>query len=162
MSKFEQMIRHHWQTYLPHAWSQLRDPEQMVKESAVDLESEIQTLAASIAGLDVAGETSMQKIARLMSARRDAESDLIREFLPSPEEHLEAQDAEDLEREMTWLQDSAQWRLDLIRGQAESEVLGREDLTQAQQQEEIERIFQSLVEQDTLRAAHEETLARSR
>lgn len=162
MNKFEAIIRHHWQTYLPNAWSQLSDPETMVRESASELEREVQQLAEAIAGRDQPGTGYVEKVARLMSARQDAESDLLREFLPPPEEELEAQENEDLQRELAQLQDNHEWRMDQLRTQAEEEAFQREDLTESQQKLESDRVFAFLVEQDALRAAHEETLNRHR
>jgi hypothetical protein len=164
MNKFEPMITNHWKTHLPHAWSQLSDEQAqaMVAASASELEAEIQTLAASIAGPDQPGETYQQKVGRLTMARRDAESDLISEFLPQPETQTSDEDLQDTEREMSWLQSTSQWRSDELQAQAEQTVLDREDLSAEQRQQEIERELAFLTEQDTLRAARQETLARSR
>lgn len=162
MNKFEPIIRRHWQTFLPNGWSQLADPDRMVRESAIELEREVQSLAESIAGPSPAGETYMERVARLMSARRDAESDLVRELLPAPEEHLEAVEAEDLQRELAELAAARERRLEMLREQAEEEAFQREDLTAEQQTEEVERILAFLLKQDAMRAAHQETLARQR
>lgn len=167
MNKYEPMITDHWKTHLPHAWSQLGEEQAqaMVKASASDLEAEIQTLAAAVAGPDLPGETYPEKVARLSSARQDAESDLIREFLPLPENQSseeELEELEDLQREMRWLEECAQRRESQLRFQAEEMVLRREDLSTEQREQEIERELTFLREQETLRAAHEETLARSR
>lgn len=162
MSKYEAIISKHWRTYLPDAWSQLSDPEEMVRQAARSMEEQITQLAESTAGPDRPGETYFEKVSRLMSARSDAESDLIRELLPPPEEHLEAMDEEELLREMAWLADRRQAKLEQLRTQAEATVYQREDLTEAQQPAEIERELAFLIEQDALLQAHEETLSRSR
>ena len=55
-----------------------------------DLEEQIDALARAIAGPDQQGESYLEKVARLSSARFNAESDLIREaMIPEPGEEIE-------------------------------------------------------------------------
>jgi hypothetical protein len=65
-------------------------PRGVLHEIGADLEERIDALARATAGPERPGEEYLEKVARLTSARVNAESDLIREaMIPEPGEDIE-------------------------------------------------------------------------
>lgn len=90
MNRYGQLLMRQWKRADPQRFAQISDPEQFFSQRGLELETEIQTLAAALAGPDQPGESYLDKTARLSTARFNAESDLIREaMLASPEEDEE-------------------------------------------------------------------------
>lgn len=90
MNRYGRLLMSQWQQADPQRFSQIPDPEAFFTRKGRELATEIQTLAATLAGTDRPSESYLEKTARLSTARFNAESDLIREaLLPSPGEETE-------------------------------------------------------------------------
>lgn len=146
-SKYEPIVTAHWSRWLPQAWKQITDQQTFARQQAEQIEAEVQTMAAAIAGPDRQNEDYLEKAARLMSARRDAESDVLRQMLPAPEEHLEAIDAETAQAEQIWQEQVRQVRIDSLRTEAEAIAALQEHPTEQIEAEAAEQIFRSLLAQ---------------
>ena len=87
MNKYGALLMRQWKRADPQRFSEIPDPEEFFAAKGTELEQEISTLAASLAGPDRAGETYMEKVSRLATARFNAESDLLREaMIPDPDD----------------------------------------------------------------------------
>jgi hypothetical protein len=87
MNKYGALLMRQWKRADPQRFAEIPDPEVFFAAKGTELEQEISTLAASLAGPDRAGETYMEKVARLSTARFNAESDLLREaMIPDPDD----------------------------------------------------------------------------
>jgi hypothetical protein len=76
-----------WQQSDPDRFAKISDPEEFFTQKGLELEREVQALAAGLAGPDRPGESYLEKVARLQTARFNAESDLIREAMaPDPDD----------------------------------------------------------------------------
>src|SRR5450755_2525824 len=90
MNKYGARLMRQWQTADPERFAQIPDPEEFFTQMGADLEERIDALARATAGPDRPGEDYLEKVARLTSARVNAESDLIREaMIPAPGEEIE-------------------------------------------------------------------------
>lgn len=90
MNKYGARLMRQWRTADPERFAKVPDPQAFFTELGVDLEERIDALAGALAGPDRAGESYLEKVARLDSARFNAESDLIREaMIPEPGEDIE-------------------------------------------------------------------------
>jgi hypothetical protein len=83
MNRYGELLMNQLKTADPSRFRQIPDPESFFEQRGEELESEIQTLTAALAGADRPGETYLEKVARLTTARTNAESDLTREYLVS-------------------------------------------------------------------------------
>jgi hypothetical protein len=79
------MARDHWAKWRPAELAAMTDPESFFSTLGIHIADSIDALADQIAGPDPAGETYLEKVQRLRMARRDAESDLLRDALEQPE-----------------------------------------------------------------------------
>ena len=90
MNRYGQRLMDQWKRADPQRFAAIADPEAFFSQKGQELETEIQTLAAALAGPDRPGESYLEKTSRLSTARFNAESDLIREaMLPEPDEDHE-------------------------------------------------------------------------
>jgi hypothetical protein len=98
MNRYGRLAQAHWATWRPNELSQIPDPEGFFTRLGVDVERQVEELAAALAGDDPGGEDYLQKLGRLRMSRLTAESQVLREqvLLPPEPGHPEAEDeAED-------------------------------------------------------------------
>ena len=72
--------KQHWQKHLPERFRQLEDPDSFFSTLGEEIAERVQTLAEELAGDDPPGESYLDKLGRLNMARRDAESEILREM----------------------------------------------------------------------------------
>jgi hypothetical protein len=90
MNRYGRLLMGQWKRADPQRFSQIPNPDSFFSQKGLELETEIQTLAAALAGPDRPGESYLEKTARLSTARFNAESDLIREaMLPDTQDETE-------------------------------------------------------------------------
>jgi hypothetical protein len=86
MNRYGALLMRQWKRADPQRFRAIPDPAAFFTEKGEELEAGIETLAQTLAGPDRPGETYLEKVARLASARQTAESDLVREaMIPEPE-----------------------------------------------------------------------------
>ena len=83
---FGQIARKHWATWRPKELSQIPDPEEFFSRLGLEAETQIDQLAADLAGDDPGGEGYLEKVGRLRMARATAESQVLRELILLPAE----------------------------------------------------------------------------
>ena len=90
MNRYGALAMRHWQQTDPARFQAIPDGERerFFTELGERAQSEIGALADAIAGPDQPGESYLEKVARLNSARLDAESEILREMvlISEPEE----------------------------------------------------------------------------
>lgn len=91
MNKYGAQAMRHWQQTDPQRFQAIKDPQEFFTTLGAEVEQEIQTLAAAIAGPDRVGESYLEKAGRLNMARFNAESDILRErvLIPGPDDEPE-------------------------------------------------------------------------
>jgi hypothetical protein len=80
MNQYGTRARQHWQKYLPTQFQQLDDPDSFFSNLGEQIAQRVESLAEDLAGDDPPGEGYMDKLGRLNMARRDAESQIMREM----------------------------------------------------------------------------------
>lgn len=86
MGRLAVIAEQHWKEHLPKAYAALKDKTAFFAEQEDEAERQIEELAETLEGEAPPDETYQQRMGRLMMARRDAESQVMREFLlPAPE-----------------------------------------------------------------------------
>ena len=88
MNRYGTLAMRHWQQTDPARYNTIPDPDAFFTDLGETVETEILALADAIAGPDRPGESYLEKLGRLNSARFDAESEILRELvlIPGPEE----------------------------------------------------------------------------
>ncbi len=88
MNRYGSLAMRHWQQTDPDRYHAIPDPDAFFTELGETVESEIQAMADAIAGPDRPGESYLEKVGRLNSARFDAESDILRVMvlIPDPDD----------------------------------------------------------------------------
>jgi hypothetical protein len=83
MNRYGALARRHWQQTDPARIQAIPESEReaFFTELGERAQSEILALADAIAGPDQPGESYLEKVARLNSARFDAESEILREMI---------------------------------------------------------------------------------
>jgi hypothetical protein len=91
MNRYGRQAMRHWQQTDPQRFQAIEDPQEFFTTLGAEVEQEIETLAAALAGPDRVGETYLEKVGRLNMARFNAESDILRErvLIPEPDEERE-------------------------------------------------------------------------
>ena len=89
MNRYGARAMRHWQEFDPERFEAIEDPQAFFTTLGAEVEQEIETLAAALAGPDRVGETYLEKVGRLNMARFNAESDILRErvLIPGPDEN---------------------------------------------------------------------------
>lgn len=86
MNKYGLRIRDRWRTTAPTRYATIEDPENYFEELGEMVASQVEQLSASMAGPDPADETYLEKVARLTSATRLAEEQVMADLeWPEPE-----------------------------------------------------------------------------
>jgi hypothetical protein len=88
MNRYGARAMRHWQEFDPDRFAAIEDPQEFFTTLGAEVEQEIETLAAALAGPDRPEETYLEKVGRLNMARFNAESDILRErvLIPGPDE----------------------------------------------------------------------------
>lgn len=86
MNHYGARAQQHWQTFLPTMYSQISDPETFFTQLGEQVEEEIDTQAEAQAGPDPVGESYLEKLGRLRTARQAAEHQVLQEMVLLPAE----------------------------------------------------------------------------
>lgn len=93
MNRYGRLAQQHWAKWRPKELSQIPDPEDYFSTLGLEVERQVEELAAALAGDDPGGEEYLEKLGRLRTARLTAESHVLREMVLLPPEpgHPEAE-----------------------------------------------------------------------
>lgn len=88
MNKYAKLAMSHWKRTDPDRYATIADPQTFFRELGQQAETQIQELAARLAGPDQPGEEYLQKVGRLNMARLQAEEAVLAELvlISGPEE----------------------------------------------------------------------------
>lgn len=88
MNKYAKLAMSHWKRTDPDRYAAITDPQTFFQELGEQAETQIQELAARLAGPDQPGEEYLQKVGRLNMARLQAEEAILTELvlISGPEE----------------------------------------------------------------------------
>lgn len=81
MNRYGERAMRHWATTDPERYRTIADPQTFFRELGEQAETEIQELAARLAGPDQPGEEYLQKVGRLNMARLQAEEAILTELV---------------------------------------------------------------------------------
>lgn len=96
MNKYGRFAQEMWQELAPAAYSEIPDPSLHFSMLGEEAESRINQLADQLAGNDDPSETYWQKVARLETAKRQAEEIVRNDLLiPASEVQTSSQDVDD-------------------------------------------------------------------
>ncbi|GAB4097684.1 hypothetical protein GCM10028787_31590 [Brachybacterium horti] len=94
MNKYGQMLRRQWEIASPQLVESLSDPTEHFSTMGAQVEAEVLELLPTMEGTDPAGETYLQKVARLQAARATAEETVLAQYQP-PSDSPEPDEPED-------------------------------------------------------------------
>ncbi|QSB13765.1 hypothetical protein JQS43_19695 [Natronosporangium hydrolyticum] len=86
MNQYGSQAKRYWQKNLPRQYGQIEDPVAFFGEMGEAMAEQIDELSRQIAGPDQPGEGYLGKLGRLQMARVEAETEVMRELLPQPED----------------------------------------------------------------------------
>jgi antirestriction protein ArdC len=86
MNQYGAQAMRYWQENLPRQYRQIADPETFFDEMGEQVAQEIHELTRQVAGPDQLDEGFMGKVGRLQMARVEAETEIMRQMLPQPED----------------------------------------------------------------------------
>lgn len=86
MGRIAVLAEEHWKKYLPIAYAAIKDPEGFFLTLETEAEQQIEALEESLVPEPQPGETVAQRAGWLTSARRDAESAVLRDLVLLPAE----------------------------------------------------------------------------
>jgi hypothetical protein len=97
MNRYGRLAQEHWAKWRPSELSQIPDPEAFFSTLGQEVATQVDQLAADLAGDDPGGEDYLQKLGRLRMARFNAEAQVLREMVLLPPEpgHPEAEEPEE-------------------------------------------------------------------
>lgn len=147
MSKFVALARAHWAKHRPQELAMMSERD--FEEIGAQMEVQVQELQDAISGPDRPGESYLQKVARLNTARMTAESEVLRQVLPDPEAIAELEDDEEVAEDLRQAHNQSVLREARFLEQALAEVSALE----IQDEVAEERELQATVER--LRREHE-------
>lgn len=81
MNKYGRIAKDHWQEVAPERVAQLTDPESYFLTLGSEVETQVNEIAASIAGQDVPGESYLDKVGRLNMAQKQAEEIVLKDLV---------------------------------------------------------------------------------
>lgn len=92
MNKYAKLAMSHWKRTDPDRYAAITDPQTFFQDLGEQAETQIQELAAKLAGPDQPGEEYLQKVGRLNMARLQAEEAILTELvlISGPEEETPA------------------------------------------------------------------------
>ncbi len=99
MNLYGMRVRDHYRKYLPKAYAGIEDPETFFTEIGETMEDQIEDLDFALRGPDPEEETFMERVSRFRWARFNAESQVMREFLPPVEMTSEELAEQETDRE---------------------------------------------------------------
>lgn len=96
MNRYGRLAQEHWATWRPTELSQIPDPEVFFSRLGEQVATQVDQLAADLAGDDPGGAEYLEKLGRLRMARFNAEAQVLREMVLLPPEpgHPEAEEPE--------------------------------------------------------------------
>jgi hypothetical protein len=96
MNRYGRLAQEHWAKWRPNELSQIPDPEAFFSTLGQEVATQVEALAAALAGDDPGGEQGLQKQGRLEMARFNAEAQILREMVLLPPEpgHPDAEEEE--------------------------------------------------------------------
>lgn len=94
MNQYGAQARRYWQENLPRQYAQISDPERFFDQMGEQMAQQIDELIHQIAGPDQPGEGYLAKVGRLQMARVEAETEVMRQMLPQPEDEQAQPDVE--------------------------------------------------------------------
>lgn len=86
MNRYGRQAQQHWRRWRPRELGQIPDPEAFFTRLGREVETQVDTLAAELAGEDPPGEDYLGKVGRLSMARFTAEGQVLRELVLLPPE----------------------------------------------------------------------------
>ncbi len=81
MNQYAAIAQRHWERYAPSLIAGLADASAFFRDLGLEVQRQVETLMASLAGLDSADETYPEKTARLQRARRTGEEVVMAELV---------------------------------------------------------------------------------
>jgi len=81
MNKYGQLAMDHWARTDPQRYQTIADPQSFFADLGEQAETQIQAMAASLAGTDQPGEEYLAKVGRLNMARLRAEEAILTELI---------------------------------------------------------------------------------
>lgn len=81
MNRYGMIAQEHWKTYAPSLVAGLPDPKAFFSDLGLEVQRQVEALMASLAWLDSAEETYLEKAARLQTARSAAEEVVMAELV---------------------------------------------------------------------------------
>ncbi|MGO9793476.1 MAG: hypothetical protein ACLP8S_29315 [Solirubrobacteraceae bacterium] len=81
MNHYGVIAQRHWERYAPSPVAGLPDPTAFFTELGLEVQAQVETLTATLAGVDSTEETYLEKVARLQTARRTAEEIVMAELV---------------------------------------------------------------------------------
>nr|AXV46586.1 hypothetical protein pA58H2_p40 [Arthrobacter sp.] len=95
MNTYGKFAQNAWKTLAPSQYESIVDPETWFTNLGVEAENSVDSLSVQIAGHDTPGETYLEKVGRLTSAKNQAEEIVRAEMLtPPPEDQEEPEEDE--------------------------------------------------------------------
>lgn len=85
MNLYAMRVRDHYREHLPKGYAGIEDPEAFFHEIGETMQDQIEELEEALRGPDQEGETFLERASRFRWARFNAESQVMREFLPPAE-----------------------------------------------------------------------------
>jgi hypothetical protein len=86
MNQYGRRALNYWRNDLPNRYAQIPDPQTFFTDLGEQMATQVDQLTQAIAGPDPPGETFMDKLGRINTARAEAEEQVIRETLPLEDE----------------------------------------------------------------------------
>ena len=93
MNRYGAQTMRYWQENLPRQYATISDPEAFFEEMGEQIAEEVDELTWQVAGPGQPGEGYLGKVGRLQMARLEAETEVLRQTLPQPEQDDEAEQA---------------------------------------------------------------------
>lgn len=94
MNQYGTQAKRYWQENLPRQYAQIADPKTFFDQMGEQIAEEVELLTFEMAGPDQPGEGYLGKVGRLQMARASAETEVMRQMLPQPEdEHAQPETA---------------------------------------------------------------------
>ena len=95
MSKYAEMARSHWATWLPESYAAIQDRDSFFSAIGEEAARQVDELADQLAGDSQPGETYLQRAGRLTAARQQAEEIILPQRVLPPPETPQDQDQDD-------------------------------------------------------------------
>lgn len=94
MNQYGTQAMAYWKENLPRQYATISDPETFFGPMGEQMAEEIEAMTFQTAGPDKPGEGYLDKVGRLQMARASAETEVMRQMLPQPEDDAPAEAAE--------------------------------------------------------------------